>query len=100
MARRAAHAAPHTHELRLGFARSEARAWLERTRAVERAFTAHDPELRRRLRYEDLRADTSATLRPLVEWLGMRRSHAELRAAIAENAFESIPATQKGPGTQ
>ena len=87
-------------ELRLGFARSEARTWLERTTAVERAFAAHDPELRWKLRYEDLRADTLATLRPLVDWLGIRRSDAELRAAIAANAFEAIPSAEKGPGTQ
>lgn len=87
-------------ELRLGFARSEARTWLERTTAVERAFHAHDPELRWKLRYEDLRADTLATLRPLVDWLGIRRSDAELRAAIGAKAFEAIPSADKGPGTQ
>jgi hypothetical protein len=89
-----------TDEVRLGFARSEARSWLGRTRAVERAFDAHDPELRWKLRYEDLRADTLATLRPLVDWLGVRRSDAELRAAVAANAFEAIPSAEKGPGTQ
>ena len=50
-----------TPEQRLAFARSEARVWLERTRAVERAFDAHDPELRWKLRYEDLRTDTVGT---------------------------------------
>jgi Sulfotransferase family len=89
-----------TPEQRLAFARSEARVWLERTRAVERAFDAHDPELRWKLRYEDLRTDTVGTLRPLVDWLGIRRSGAELRAAIADNAFEAIPPAEKGPGTQ
>ena len=38
--------------------------------------------------------------RPLVDWLGMRRSDAELRVAISDNAFEAIPETKKGPGTQ
>jgi hypothetical protein len=89
-----------TPEQRLAFARSEARAWLERTQAVEEAFAAHPPELRWKLRYEDLRADSLATLRPLDDWLGMDRSDAELRTAIAANAFEAIPADQKGPGTQ
>ncbi|HEY7151412.1 MAG TPA: sulfotransferase [Solirubrobacterales bacterium] len=89
-----------TAEDRLAFAGSEARAWLERTSAVERAFEAHPPELRWRLRYEDLRADTFGTLRPLVDWLGVRRSDAELKVAISENAFEALPPTRKGPGTQ
>ncbi len=89
-----------TPEQRLAFARSEARVWLERTRAVERAFEAHDPGLRWKLRYEDLRRDTVGTLRPLVDWLGIRRSGAELRTAIADNAFEAIPPADKGPGTQ
>ena len=86
---------------RLGFVRMEARQWLERTKIVERAFDFHPPELRWKLRYEDLRADTLETLRPLVDWLGMERSEAELRAgAVSENAFEAIPADRKGPGTQ
>jgi hypothetical protein len=87
-------------EERLAFARSEARAWLERTQTVERAFDGRPPELRWRLRYEDLRASPLATLRPLVEWLGLDRSNGELRAAISENSFEAIPSAQKGRGTQ
>ena len=39
-------------------------------------------------------------MRPLVDWLGMRRSDAELRVAIAANAFEAVPEAQKGHGTQ
>jgi Sulfotransferase family len=88
-----------TSEERLAFASSGARAWLERTRAVERAFESHPPELRWKLRYEDLRAKTTATLRPLVDWLGIDRSDAELEAVVAESAFEAIPARRKGSGT-
>jgi Sulfotransferase family len=89
-----------TAEDRLAFATTEARSWLERTKTVERAFEAHPPELRWKLRYEDLRADTLATLRPLVDWLGIQRSDAELEAAISENAFEAIPSPMKGSGKQ
>jgi Sulfotransferase family len=87
-------------EERLAFARSEARAWLERTQTVERAFEARPGELRWKLRYEDLRASPLDTLRPLVDWLGLSRSTGELRAAISENEFEAIPSAQKGRGTQ
>jgi hypothetical protein len=88
-----------TAEDRLAFANSEARAWLERTTAVERAFEAHSPELRWKLRYEDLRENTAEMLRPLVDWLGLDWSDAELEAAVAENAFEAIPGRRKGSGT-
>ncbi len=87
-------------EERLAFARSEARAWLERTQTVEQAFDAHPPELRWKVRYEELRASPLATLRPLVDWLGLNRSDGEMRAAVAANTFESIPSAQKGRGTQ
>jgi hypothetical protein len=85
-------------EDRLRFARTEARSWLERTFAVQRAFDTHDPARRYRLRYEDLRADPEGTLGELLEWLGDRRDKAELRASIAANAFEAVPADRRGPG--
>ena len=64
---------------------------------MERAYEAHPPELRITIRYEDLRADTLATLRPLVDWLGVQRSDEELEAAVAALAFEAYPAKAKGP---
>lgn len=88
-----------TGEDRLAFASTEARSWLERTKTVQRAFEAHPPELRWKLRYEDLRADTTATLRPLLDWLGIDWSDAELETVISENAFEAIPARRRGSGT-
>lgn len=87
-------------EERLAFARSESRVWLQRTEIVERAYDAHPPELRWKLRYEDLRASPLASLSPLVDWLGLNRSSGELRAAISENSFEAIPSAQRGRGTQ
>jgi hypothetical protein len=88
-----------TAEERLAFAGAEARVWLERTSAVERAFDAHPPELRWKVRYEDLRANTLATLRPLVDWLGFDWADEELEAAVSDNEFEAIPARRKGSGT-
>ena len=49
------------------------------------------------IRYEDLRADTMGTLRPLVDWLGCERSDEELEAAVAAHAFEAYPTRAKGP---
>jgi hypothetical protein len=82
---------------RLGFVRHHARLWVNRTLAVERAYNAHAPDLRILVRYEDLRADTMGTLRPLVDWLGLERSDEELEAAVAALSFESYPARTKGP---
>jgi hypothetical protein len=82
---------------RLGFVRRNARLWVNRTLAVERAYNAHPPDLRMTIRYEDLRADTMGTLRPLVDWLGLRRGGEEIEAAVASLSFEAYPARTKGP---
>jgi hypothetical protein len=84
---------------RLAYVRRQARLWLNCTNAVQSAYEAHPPELRWLVRYEDLRRDTLAALRPLVGWLGLSSSDEELRDAIDANAFESIPGWLKGPGT-
>jgi hypothetical protein len=82
---------------RLGFVRRHSRLWVNRTLAVQRAYDSHPPRLRIAIRYEDLRADTMGTLRPLVDWLGVKRSDEELEAAVAALAFEAYPARAKGP---
>jgi hypothetical protein len=82
---------------RLEFVRREARLWVNRTIAVQRAYDAHPPNLRIKVRYEDLRTDTIGTLRALVDWLGIDRSAEELEAAVEANRFESIRRRRKGP---
>jgi hypothetical protein len=76
---------------RLSFVRTHAHLWVNNTAAVDRAYEAHDPGLRMRLRYEELRADTLKTLVPLAEWLGDERDPDELREAVDEHAYESLP---------
>jgi hypothetical protein len=83
---------------RLEVVRRHSRLWVNRTMAVQRAYDAHPPELRITIRYEDLRADTIGTLRPLIDWLGARRSDEELEAAVSSLSFEAYPARAKGPG--
>jgi hypothetical protein len=83
---------------RLEFIRDHSRLWVNRTMAVQRAFDAHPEELRLAVRYEDLRTDTLATLRGIVDWLGVQRTDGELEAAAEALAFESYPAEAKGPG--
>ena len=82
---------------RLEFVRHQSRLWVNRTMAVQRAYDAHPPELRFATRYEDLRADTSGALRPLVDWLGTQRSEEELKAAVDALSFDAYPARAKGP---
>jgi hypothetical protein len=87
-----------TESERLSFVRTQSRLWVNNMTAVDRAYDAHSPELRMRVRYEDLRADTLNTLAPLANWLGDERSPDELRKAVDENAFESTPWFKRGKG--
>jgi len=83
---------------RLSFVRTHAQLWVNNMTAVDRAYAAHDPSLRMRLRYEDLLADTFNALAPIADWLGDERTHEELRRAIDHNAFESTSRLKKGKG--
>ena len=84
---------------RLAYVRLQARLWLNSTNAVQSAYAAHPEELRRTVRYEDLRAHTLETLRPLAAWLGLPSDDAALRDAAEANAFEAIPRRIRRPGT-
>ena len=86
-----------TPEERRDFVGHWARTWAGDVAAIERAFEAHPPELRRMVRYEDLLADPAASLGQLVEWLGLQRSEQWLERAVEANAFDSIAPEQKGP---
>ena len=64
----------------------------------KRAYDAHDPTLRRRVRYEDLLADTQTVLGDLAEWIGLPAGERRMRKIAARHAFEAIPDSRKGPG--
>jgi hypothetical protein len=83
---------------RLSLVRRESHLWLERTRAVKRAFDAHPEKLRCLVRYEDARRDTEGELRRLDELLALRRSPAERADALRWNDFDRFPAEAKGAG--
>ncbi len=89
-----------TPEDRLSFARTEARSWLERTQAVQRAYESHPEERRYRLHYEELRTDTERTLAKLLAWMGDDRGERAIKAAVKATAFEAIPAENRGRGKQ
>jgi hypothetical protein len=78
--------------------RRESWEWVNATTAVQRAYERHPPELRRMVRYEDLRSDPIAQLAPILDWLGLARGEGYLRDAVHANAFENLPGFSKGPG--
>lgn len=84
---------------RLSSVRRHAWLWLRFTSAVQRAYEERPPELRRMVRYEDLRRAPGESLAPLLEWLGLAHDPARVRDAVETNAFESLPGFAKGPGT-
>jgi len=72
-------------------------AWIQRMRAIGRAYEAHSPELRRQVRYEDLLADPRAELAGLVDWLGLAHGERWVERAVSVNSFEAMPDERKGP---
>jgi hypothetical protein len=85
-------------EGRLSFLRWQATVWLYRTEAVERAFEAHDPARRRRVRYEELRADPGAVLGELCRDLEIPTTPERVAEIAAEHSFEGVPEGQRGDG--
>jgi hypothetical protein len=83
---------------RMEFLRRHALMWLQQTDAVQRAVGAHAPELTLTVRYEDLRADTSAELARIGAWLGLYEAGEHLDRAAAALSFEAVPAEAKGAG--
>jgi hypothetical protein len=76
-------------EARLELVRQESLNWVARMEATERAFRDGPPELRFRLRYEDLLADPSTRLRELVDWLALERDPGSIAEAVEANSFEA-----------
>jgi hypothetical protein len=78
--------------------REECQRWAARIDVCTRAYESHDPALRRQLRYEELRGDTPATLRSLLEWLGLPANDGRISNIVGRHAFEALPESKKGPG--
>lgn len=85
-------------ETDMEWVREQCQRWAARVDVCTRAFESHDPELRRQVRYEDLRADTAATLAMLLEWLGLPCGEGRVRNLVERYAFEALPERKKGPG--
>jgi hypothetical protein len=91
-------AAFETDDERLEFVRVNARNWTARMNACTRAYDEHDPDLRTKLRYEDLLADTPTALGELKRWLGLPFGPKQMDSIAAQHAFEDLPERGRGPG--
>ena len=83
---------------RLEFVLENARNWTARINACARAFEAHDPELRLRVRYEDLLAHTTSGLRKMAAWLGLPSGPKRIESIAAQHSFAALPKEGRGPG--
>ena len=83
---------------RLEWVESACRNWMAQFRTVRNAYEAHDPALRRELRYERLLADTAGELGPLRDWLGLAAERQRVETIAERHSFDSVPERLKGPG--
>jgi hypothetical protein len=87
---------PLAPEDRMEFVVRSASRWLWRTQVVQDA-VAHHPAPTLTLRYEECRAEPLSKLREVCSWLGLDVLDARLQAAVADTAFERVPADGRGP---
>jgi hypothetical protein len=79
--------AVETPEQRLALVREESLNWVARTAASELAYEQRPPELRWRVRYEDLVAEPEHCLAAVEDWLGLRRSSDQIADAVAAHSL-------------
>jgi hypothetical protein len=87
-----------TPEERLEWVRDTSRNWAARINVCASAYDEHDPALRRRVRYEDLLADTPVVLGELAGWLGLPHDEPRIRQIVERHSFAAVPDGQKGSG--
>ncbi len=74
-----------------------ARVYVRNMSAAKQAFDAHrGPKVS--VRYEELRADTQATMRRIYSQLGLPAGEEDLERAVEKHAWENVPDEKKGPG--
>jgi hypothetical protein len=87
-----------TDDERREFVRDNCLNWAGRMTVCTRAYEAHDPELRRQVKYEELLADTPAVLGDLATWLDLPGGPKRIQNIAAKHSFEAVPDERKGPG--
>jgi hypothetical protein len=87
-----------TDEERRQFVRDNCLNWAGRMTVCTRAYEDHDPALRRKIRYEDLLADTDSHLADLAGWLELPGGPKRIQNVAKTHSFEAVPERRKGPG--
>ncbi len=82
---------------KLAWVREHCRNWVARMNVCARAYDAHDPALRKCVRYEELLADTGARLADLALWLDLPPTRDEIAAIASAHSFDALPEHAKGP---
>jgi len=85
-------------EERLEWVRDSCRNWTARMNVCARAYDAHDPALRRRVRYEDLLADTPGVLGEIAAWLDLPNDESRIQAIVDRHSFSTVPERLRGSG--
>ena len=77
--------------------RTRANSYVQQIEKTRQAYDAHKG-LKVLVRYEDLRADTLATMRRIYSALQMQVEESELARSVEKNSWENIPQEEKGEG--
>jgi Sulfotransferase domain len=79
------------------FVRNRSRKYLQHAGAAKRAYDAHGgPKVL--VRYEELRSDTTGTMKRIYSTLGIEVDETELEGVVEKHSWESIPEEKKGQG--
>ena len=79
------------------FVKRRSRAYLRQITNAKRAYDAHDGP-KALVRYEDLRADTLATMRRLCSELAIPVGEERLARVVEKHSWENVPKGEKGEG--
>jgi hypothetical protein len=79
------------------FVKSRAESTMQDMKLTKQAYDAHEG-YKALVRYEDLKADTSGTLRRIYRALEIPVEEGDLVEAIERYSWENIPEDKKGPG--
>lgn len=63
-------------------------------------YEEHDKKLRHMIKYENLRLNTGASLRDLYDFIGVSITDDKITDIVNKYAFENLPASKTGVGTQ
>ena len=75
-----------------------AKIWVKTITILLEAYAEHDPNLRLKIKYEDLLNDTFTYLQKMYSFLEIKISEKELKSIIDKYNFKNIPEEKRGTG--